>query len=58
MLSIKQLIATLKQFPEEAQCHAYDGEVQGIVVSLDEQAGFVACSKDPDTDNLVELLSE
>ena len=56
MLSVKQLILALKQFPEEAQCHAYEGENTGIVVSLGNQTGFIACSEELDIDASVELL--
>lgn len=56
MLTVKQLIAALEQFPEDAQCYVFDGEATGIVVSLGHQTGFVACTEKLDIDASVELL--
>ena len=56
MLTVRQLIAALEQFPEEAQCHAYEAEKTGIVVSFGNQTGFIACSEELDIDAPVELL--
>lgn len=45
MRTVKSLIEELSRFPEEALCHAYEGEIIGIVVRLGEREGVIHCSE-------------
>lgn len=50
MKTVKQLIEELKQFPLDAKCYAYEGEVTGLVIVTDPTAyinaedAFISCS--------------
>jgi len=48
MKSVGRLIKELSEFPENAKCHAYEGEEIGITIDIKEgdilSYGFVSCS--------------
>ena len=39
MRTVKSLMETLAKFPADAQCHAYEGEVIGIVIRSGRRSG-------------------
>ncbi len=43
--TVKSLIEELTRFPDEALCHAYEGEVIGIVIRHDERQGVIHCGE-------------
>ncbi len=49
MQTVESLIRELSKFPKDAICHAYEGEVVGVVVSTPENRlgdlGYVPCSE-------------
>jgi len=54
MKTVGQVIKELSRFPEDAKCHAYEGEEIGISIEIEEgdieSYDFVSCSpsdKDP-----------
>ena len=57
MKTVKQVIEELKSFPEEARCHAYEGEEIGLtIVMKDGKHDFVSCS--PVDDDVADILSD
>ena len=52
MQTVASLIRELQKFPPLAICHAYEGEVTGVVVSTPDHRtgnlGYVPCSEDKD----------
>lgn len=56
MRTVKSLIEELARFPDEALCHAYEGEVIGIVIRLGGREGVIHCSEregaEPETEPL------
>lgn len=52
MKTIKDLIAELQKFPEDAVCYAYEGEDYGLVIKRGDQYGFIHCSPMDSKDNL------
>ena len=44
MRTVKSLVDELSRFPDEALCHAYEGEVTGIVVRYGGGEGVIHCS--------------
>jgi hypothetical protein len=59
MRTVKSLLEELARFPEEAVCHAYEGEIIGIVVRYYEREGVIHCSEgegpEPETQPLKAL---
>ncbi len=60
MRTVKWLKKELSKFPDDAVCHAYEGEVTGIVIQhagmpITEQ-GMIYCSERDDEDKQTELL--
>lgn len=45
MRTVKSLIEELARFPAEALCHAYEGEIIGIVVRHCGREGVIHCSE-------------
>lgn len=45
MRTVKSLIEELVRFPEEALCHAYEGEIIGIVVRHCGREGVIHCGE-------------
>ncbi|MCP9934221.1 hypothetical protein KBZ08_09880 [Cyanobium sp. Candia 9D4] len=45
MRTVKSLIEELARFPDEALCHAYEGEIIGIVVRLGGREGVIHCGE-------------
>lgn len=45
MRTVKSLIEELTRFPEDALCHAYEGEVIGIVVRHCGREGVIHCGE-------------
>jgi hypothetical protein len=43
--TVKSLIEELARFPEEALCHAYEGEVSGIVIHHCGRQGVIHCGE-------------
>lgn len=59
MRKVKDLIAELKKFPEDADCYAYEGEVTGVIIVQGEDCGVIHCTEDDDTDTKeTELFDE
>lgn len=56
MRTVKSLIEELTRFPDEALCHAYEGEITGIVIRHDGGEGVIHCSAreeaEPETEPL------
>lgn len=56
MRTVKSLIEELARFPEEALCHAYEGEIIGIVVRHCGSEGVIHCGEgeglEPETQTL------
>ena len=44
MKTVKELIAELQKFPEDAQCYAYEGEDTGVCLQFGLEFGFIYCS--------------
>jgi hypothetical protein len=58
MRTVKELIAILGEFPEDAQCYAYEGEAIGVgVKTTDGQYGFIPCSETKGPEGPVEPLT-
>lgn len=49
MQTVESLIRELQKFPSNAICHAYEGEVTGVIVSTRDNRlgdlGYVPCSE-------------
>jgi hypothetical protein len=45
MRTVKSLIEELSRFPDDALCHAYEGEVIGIVIRYGEREGVIHCGE-------------
>ena len=45
MRTVKSLIEELTRFPEDALCHAYEGEVVGIVIRHCVREGVIHCGE-------------
>lgn len=58
MRTVKSLIEELARFPDEALCHAYEGEIIGIVVRLDGREGVIHCSEREDAQQETVLLKD
>jgi hypothetical protein len=58
MRTIKWLINELSKFPDEALCHAYEGEVTGIVITgpAPYEQGIIYCSEGNDEDKKTEVF--
>ncbi|MCP9834195.1 hypothetical protein [Cyanobium sp. La Preciosa 7G6] len=56
---MKSLIEELSRFPDDALCHAYEGEIIGIVIRLGGREGVIHCSEregvEPETVPLTSL---
>ena len=48
MKTVKEMIETLQEFPLDAECHAYEGEVSGLVITKGEDQGVIHCSEGVD----------
>ena len=59
MRTVKSLIEELARFPDEALCHAYEGEVIGIVVRHGGHEGVIHCGEregaEPETEPITVL---
>lgn len=59
MRTVKSLIEELSRFPDDALCHAYEGEVIGVVVRHGGREGVIHCSEregaEPETVPLTSL---
>ncbi|WP_254964362.1 hypothetical protein [Cyanobium sp. Aljojuca 7A6] len=59
MRTLKSLIEELSRFPDDALCHAYEGEIIGIVIRLGGREGVIHCSEregvEPETVPLTSL---
>ena len=59
MRTVKSLIEELSRFPENALCHAYEGEVIGIVIRHCGREGVIHCGEreggEPETQPLKDL---
>ena len=59
MRTVKSLLEELARFPEDALCHAYEGEVIGIVVRHGGREGVIHCGEregaEPETVPLTSL---
>jgi hypothetical protein len=56
MRTVKSLVEELSRFPNEALCHAYEGEVTGIVVRYGGGEGVIHCSAHEEAEPDTELL--
>jgi hypothetical protein len=56
MRTVKSLIEELTRFPDEALCHAYEGEITGIVVRYGSGEGVIHCSAREGAEPQTELL--
>ncbi len=45
MRTVKSLIEELDKFPQEALCHAYEGEIVGIVIRHGGREGVIHCGE-------------
>ncbi len=48
MIRVKNLIKRLKEFPEDACVHAYEGEISGIVIrsaNCNKELGWIIASE-------------
>ncbi|MCS5693646.1 MAG: hypothetical protein ACKO22_04630 [Cyanobium sp.] len=56
---MKSLIEELTRFPDEALCHAYEGEITGIVIRYGGDEGVIHCGAlegaEPETELLQHL---
>lgn len=59
MRTVKSLMEELARFPDEALCHAYEGEIIGIVVRLGGREGVIHCTEregaEPETEPLKDM---
>lgn len=59
MRTVKSLIEELTRFPDEALCHAYEGEITGIVIRHAGAEGVIHCraleGAEPETELLQPL---
>ena len=51
MITIKKLKEELDKFPDEAMCHAYEGEKQGLTIDGPGKCGFIYCSEGSEDPN-------
>ena len=60
MRTVKWLMNELSKFPDDALCHAYEGEVTGIVItkSVPFEQGIIYCSEGNDEDKQTEVFSK
>lgn len=56
MLTVKLLREILAKFPDNARCHAYEGEGTGIVISLAGEYGFIDCRDVDEQDTDVDFF--
>jgi len=56
MRTVSSLIEELSRFPAEAICHAYEGEISGIVIRYSGRHGVIHCGEregaEPETEPL------
>jgi hypothetical protein len=56
MRTVKSLIEELARFPDHALCHAYEGEITGIVIRHGKREGVIHCSQREGAEPETELL--
>jgi hypothetical protein len=57
MRTVRNLIEELSRFPDEAICHAYEGEVSGIVIRQLDRHGVIHCGERQRVEPETELLA-
>jgi len=50
MRTVRSLIEELARFPDEALCHAYEGEITGIVIRHCGREGVIHCGEREDAE--------
>ncbi len=55
MKTVKRMIEELKNFPLDAECFAYEGEVTGLIINKDGEQGVIHCSEYPDLEPTIYL---
>lgn len=58
MRTVKSLIEELARFPDEALCHAYEGEITGIVIRHGGDEGVIHCGAREGAEPETELLQQ
>lgn len=56
MRTVRSLIEELARFPDDALCHAYEGEISGIVIRHRGREGVIHCGEGRDEEPDTELL--
>ena len=57
MRTVRSLIEELSRFPDGAICHAYEGEISGIVIQYLGQSGVIHCGDREAAEPETELLA-